>query len=103
MYQMHLITSRYSQLSGIDFSENYSLVVNKVTFHVLLLMILHFGYLAKIVNIEIAFLYGDLEEELYMECLQGMSDIKRTIVSFQTSASTALFMHINIIRRMLKS
>ena len=40
-------------------------------------MMLHFGYLTKIVNIETAFLYGDLEEEIYMECPQGMANIKK--------------------------
>ena len=32
---------------------------------------------AKIVDIETAFLYGDLEEEIYMECPQGMSEVKK--------------------------
>ena len=49
---------------GIDFSENCSPVVNDITFSVLLLMVLHFGYLAKIVDVETAFLYVDLEEEI---------------------------------------
>ena len=61
----------------MDFSENYSLVVNNVTFCALLLMVQHFEYLAKIVDMETAFLYRDLEEEIYMECPQGMSDIKK--------------------------
>ena len=52
------------QVPGIDFSENYSLVVNIVTFHVLLLMVLHFGYSTKIVDIETALLYEDLKEEI---------------------------------------
>ena len=47
--------------------------MNDVTFCVLLLMVLHFGYLAKTVGVETAFLYGDLEEEISMECLQGVS------------------------------
>ena len=38
-------------------------------------MAIHFGYSAKIVNVETAFLYGDLEEEMYMECPQGMSNV----------------------------
>ena len=45
-------------------------------FCLLLLMVIHFSYLAKIVDIETAFLYGDLEEEIYMGCHQGMSNIK---------------------------
>ena len=40
-------------------------------------MVLHFGYLAKIVDIETTFLYGDLKEEIYMECPQGMSNVKK--------------------------
>ena len=40
-------------------------------------MVQHFSYLAKIVNVETAFLYGDLEEEIYMECPQGMHNVKK--------------------------
>ena len=39
-------------------------------------MVLHFGSLAKIIDEETIFLYGDLEEEIYMECPQSMSNIK---------------------------
>ena len=59
----------------INFSTIYSLVVNNVTFCIQLLTVIHFVYSAKIVNIETAFLYRELEEEIYMECVQGMSDI----------------------------
>ena len=38
-------------------------------------MVIHFGYSAQIVDVETAFLYMDLEEEIYMECPQGMSDV----------------------------
>ena len=40
-------------------------------------MVLHFGYSAKIVDIETSFLYGDLEEEIYMECPLGMFNMKK--------------------------
>ena len=42
---------------------------------ILLLMVIHFGYLAKIIDVETTFLYGDLKEENYMECPQGMSEV----------------------------
>ena len=77
VYRACLITCGYSQVPGINFSENYSPVVNDVNLHVLLLMVLHFGYLAKIINVETTFLHGDLEEEIFMECPQGMSNIKK--------------------------
>ena len=34
-----------------------------------------FGFFAKIVNVEATFLYGELEEEIYMECPHGMPDV----------------------------
>ena len=77
VYQVHLMACGYSQVPGVDVSKNYSPVVNNITFCILLLMVLHFGYLDKIVNIETAFLSGDLEEEIYMECPQGMSNIQK--------------------------
>ena len=38
-------------------------------------MVLHFGYSAKIVDVETAFHYEDLKEEIYVEYSQGMSNI----------------------------
>ena len=69
VYQAGLVAWGYSQVPGIK------LVVNDITFLILLLVVIHFGYLAKIVDVETAFLYGNLEEEIYMECPQGMSNM----------------------------
>ena len=75
VYQVPLVAFRYNQVLGINFSENYSLVKKKIAFHILLLMVIHFGYSTNIVDIEATFLYRELEEEIYMEFLQGMSDV----------------------------
>ena len=40
-------------------------------------MVIHFGYLAKVINVKTAFLYGDLEEEIYMECHKAMSNMRK--------------------------
>ena len=77
VYWAHLVACGYSQVPGIDFSENYSPVVNDITFCILLLMVLPFGYSAKVVDVKTAFLYGDLEEEIFMECPRRMSDVKK--------------------------
>ena len=101
---MHLVACRYSQVPGIDFSENYSPVVNDITFCVLLLMVLHFGYSAQIVDIETAFLYGDLKEENYMECYQGMSDVKKDDCVILNKCIYGLVQPAhNIIKRLWKS
>ena len=82
VYQACLITGGNSEVTGIDFLENLSPVVNDVTFHVLLLMVLHFRYLLKIVNVETTFLHWDLEEEICMECPQGMPNVIRMTAPF---------------------
>ena len=46
-------------------------------------MILYVGYLAKIFDGETDLLYGDLKEEIYMECSQGMSNIGKDYCHFK--------------------
>ena len=36
---------------------------------------MYFGLIAKVVDVETAFLYGELEEEIFMECPQGMKGV----------------------------
>ena len=50
VYRMHFVACGYSQVPGVDFSKNYSQVVNDITFHTLLLIVLYFGYLVEIVD-----------------------------------------------------
>ena len=62
---------------NVNSFKNYCGVVNNITFCILLQIILYFDYSVKIVNLETAFLYGELEEGIYMECPQGMSNVKK--------------------------
>ena len=50
VYQACLVACKYSQIWGVDFPENYSPVVNHIIFCIQLLMVIHFGFLAKIVK-----------------------------------------------------
>ena len=40
-------------------------------------MAMHVGYSAKIVDVETAFLHGDLKGKIFMECPQGMSNVRK--------------------------
>ena len=55
-------------------SENYSPVINDVTYRLLLIVQILFGLKSKIIDVETAFLHGDLdtETEIYMDCPEGM-------------------------------
>ena len=62
MYWAWLVACHYHHVSGINFSENYSPVVNNITLSILLLIMNKFGFSDKFVDIETAFFYGRLEE-----------------------------------------
>ena len=67
-----LVACGYSQIAGIDFTENFAGVINDVTYQLMFIMQLVKGYRAILIDIETAFLNGDLDEEIYMDIPQGM-------------------------------
>ena len=63
IFLSHLVACGYSQISGVDYTENYAPVINDVTWLVLLLVMLLNNYDGKLLGVEVAFLHGGLEEE----------------------------------------
>ena len=55
VFRARLVACGYSQIPGVDFSENYSPVVHDITFRLLLLAMILFSLSAKIVDVETAF------------------------------------------------
>ena len=72
VYRARLCALGYSQIPGIDHQDNFAPVVTDVTFRVVLLMMLVNRWKAEIVDVETAFLYGELEEEIYMKVPVGL-------------------------------
>ena len=72
MYHARLVSYGYGQVVVIDISENYLPIMNDIMFWVLLLLIDHFGFVAKVVDVKMSFLYGELEEEIYREFPPGI-------------------------------
>ena len=66
----------YSKIPNVDFSENYSPVAHDSTTQLLTVLMIANGLSAMIVDVKIAFLYGELEEEVYMENPQGLEESK---------------------------
>ena len=52
MYRKRLVAHEYSQVPGIDFSENKSPTVNDIMFIVLCQIMIKFEFLAKIVDVK---------------------------------------------------
>ena len=69
----------YSQIPGVDFTESYAPVINDVTWRILLVIKMLWKLKARLIDIKTAFLYGDLDEEIYMESPEGL-DMEMTIV-----------------------
>jgi transposase InsO family protein len=76
VFRARLVACGYSQIPGVDFTEVYAPVLTDVAFRILITLCIYNGYDAMIMDIETAFLHGELEEEIYMECPEGMEDAK---------------------------
>jgi hypothetical protein len=73
VHRARLVACGYSQIPGIDHDEVYAPVVNDVTYRIVLLCMLIWKLTAKLVDVETAFLHGELEGiEIYMDCPQGL-------------------------------
>ena len=93
-FRARLVACGYSQIPGVDFTENYSPVIHDVTYRLLLILQILFGLKAGIIDVETAFLHGDLDHEIYMDCPEGMEGgdpskcllLKKTIYRLVQSA-----------------
>ena len=65
----------YSQVPGVDFTDNFTPVVSAVTFRVewTRMMIEYFD--CMLIDVETAFLYGEIEKEIYMDVPVEMKEI----------------------------
>ena len=66
----------YTQIAGIDFTENYAPVVNDITFGILLILKMSIEWDAELIDIETAILHGDMEELIYMNLPEGLNIIE---------------------------
>jgi Reverse transcriptase (RNA-dependent DNA polymerase) len=72
VFRARLVACGYSQIPGIDFNESFAPVVNDVSFRIMLIAKLIWNLQAIIVDVETAFLHGDLKEEIYMNVPEGL-------------------------------
>jgi len=66
-----LVAKGFSQIEGIDFDQIFSLVVRYKSIHLLLVAAALEGWHIERLNVKSAFLYRQLDEEIYMEQPEG--------------------------------
>ena len=69
-----MVAKGFSQIPGEDFTENFSPVINGVTFRNTLTRIILEGLDAKVVDIDNTFLNGDLDHEIFMKIPEGYKE-----------------------------
>ena len=70
-YKVRLVAKGFSQKGGIDFHEIFSLVVKLVSFRILLALVALYDLELEQLDVKTTFLHGDLDEEIFMEQLEG--------------------------------
>jgi Reverse transcriptase (RNA-dependent DNA polymerase) len=73
-YRARTVAKGFSQVPGKDFQENHAPVVNDARFHLVLALKVLFKLEAGQFDIETAFLYGELDEEIWMQLPDGYSE-----------------------------
>ena len=74
-YRARLVALGYSQIPGIDYTDNVAPVAHDVPFRIALARIMVGKLDSLVMDVETAFPYGDIEEEIFMKSPVGMEDM----------------------------
>ena len=74
-YRARLVALGYSQIPGVDYSDNFAPVAHGVSFRIALARMMVGKQDSLVMDVETAFLYGDIEEETFMKSPVGLEEI----------------------------
>ena len=74
-YRARLVALGYSQIPGVDCTDNFAPVAHDVSFRLALARMMMEKLDSLVMDVETAFFYGDIEEEIIMKSLVGMEEI----------------------------
>ena len=71
-YKAHLVAKGYTQIYGIDFEETHAPVTRLESIRALLALAAHHDWEVRQIDVKTTYLYGDLDEEIYMAIPEGI-------------------------------
>ena len=74
-YKARLIAKGYTQVKGTDYDETYTPVASYDSLRFLLAIAAHYGWIPLQFDVKSAFLYGDLNENIYMTLPSGYREV----------------------------
>ena len=74
-YRARFLALGYSQIQGVDFTDNFAPVAHDVSFRIALARMMMEKLDSLVMDVETAFLYGDIEEEIFMKSPVGMEEV----------------------------
>ena len=70
-----LVALGYSQIPGVDYTDNFAPVAHDVSFRIALARMMVEKLDSLVMDVETAFLYGEIDEEIFMKSPVGMEEI----------------------------
>ena len=74
-YRARIVALGYSQIPGVDYTDNFAPVAHDVSFRIALARMMVEKLDSLVMDVETAFLYGDIEEEIFMKSPVQMEEI----------------------------
>ena len=74
-YTARLVALGYSQIPGVDYTDNFVSVAHDVSFGIALAIMMVEKLDSLVMDVDTAFLYGDIEEEIFMKSPVGMEEV----------------------------
>ena len=75
IYRARLVALGYSQIPRVDYTENFAQVAHDVSFRITLARMMVEMLDSLVMDVETVFLYGEIDEEIFMKSPIGMEEI----------------------------
>jgi hypothetical protein len=76
-YKARLVAKGYTQKLGVDYDETYAPVMDATTYRYLIAMATHYGLDTEAMDVVTAYLYGELDHDMWMDAPSGYQEEKQ--------------------------